>query len=192
MNRDLRLGAGVIAVVTLSALLQAAGLARALRYERAALAEGELWRLLSGNLVHLGGAHLALNAGGLALVALLVGRRLPLRTWSGAALLSAAAVGLGLWALAPEVGWYVGLSGVLHGLLATGAAVAAWRGIERGFHLLLLALLTLKLGWEQYAGALPGSDWIAGGTVIVDAHLYGAAGGLLAALLILGIRYPRR
>ena len=188
MSRDTRLAVGVIALVALCTLLQAAGLARALRYERAALADGELWRLLSGNLVHLGGAHLALNAAGLALVALLVGRRLSLSAWAGVALLGAVAVGLGLWTLKPGVGWYVGLSGVLHGLLAAGAAVAAWRGKERRFHLLLLALLALKLTWEQLAGALPGSDWIAGGAVIVDAHLFGALGGLLAAALLLALR----
>jgi hypothetical protein len=38
-----------------------------------------------------------------------------------------------------------------------------------------------KLVYEQSAGALP---LTAGGEVIVDAHLYGAASGALAALLL--------
>ena len=41
-----------------------------------------------------------------------------------------------------------------------------------------------KLAWEQFAGPLPGSESGSGGPVIVDAHLYGAVGGLLAAVLI--------
>src|SRR5688572_32682494 len=40
----------------------------ALRYERAGVAAGELWRLLTGSMVHLGPRHLALNMA--ALVAL--------------------------------------------------------------------------------------------------------------------------
>jgi membrane associated rhomboid family serine protease len=36
-----------------------------------------------------------------------------------------------------------------------------------------------KLLWEQAVGPLPGSAEVAGGKVIVDAHLYGAIGGLV-------------
>lgn len=192
MSREARLAAGIVALVAVSAGLQAAGLETALRYDRVAVRGGELWRLLSANLVHLDTAHLALNAAGLALVALLVGRWLSLRAWGAVLLICALAVGLGLWWFAPDVGWYVGLSGVLHGLFATGAACAAWRGPERGFHALLLAVLALKLAWEQLAGALPGTAWLAGGSVIVDAHLFGAVGGLTACALLLGRQRLRR
>ena len=192
MTREARLALAVIAVVAVCAALQSAGLVPVLRYDRTALGSGELWRLLSGNLVHLGTAHLALNAAGLALVALLVGRLLPLWAWGLVLLLCALAVGAGLWAFAPGVGWYVGLSGVLHGLLAAGAAHALWRGSERGFHALLLAVLAAKLGWEQLAGGLPGTAWLADGRVIVDAHLFGAIGGLFACALLLPLRLRSR
>lgn len=191
MSGDRRLAAGVIALALLSTALQAAGLAEGLRYERTALAAGEWWRLLGAHLVHLGPAHLALNLAGLALVALLVGRCWAAVPWLGLLLASALTTTAGLWWFAPGVGWYVGLSGVLHGLLAAGAARALVRGPERGFHALLLALLALKLGWEQYAGALPGAAAISGGTVIVDAHLFGTLGGLLGAGLIAGLQVVR-
>ncbi len=192
MSREARIAIGTVALLALCAALQAAGLETALRYDRGAIGDGQLWRLLSASLVHLGPLHLALNAVGLALVALLVGRRLSLRAWTGTGLLCALTVGLGLWWLAPAVGWYVGLSGVLHGLLAAGAATAAWRGLERGFHAVLLGVLAAKLAWEQLVGALPGTARIAGGTVIVDAHLFGALGGLLACALLLAGRRLRR
>ncbi len=188
MNRETRIALGVIALVTLSALLQFTGLSGILRYDRSAISAGEVWRLLSGHLVHLGPSHLALNATGLALVALLVGRWLSLRAWTGVLLICAFVTGAGLWWLMPEVRWYVGLSGVLHGLLAAGALHAAWHGRERGFHVILLALLALKLAWEQYTGPLPGTARLAGGTVIIDAHLFGALGGALASLLIVMMR----
>jgi hypothetical protein len=53
-------------------------------------------------------------------------------------------------------------------------AAAGWAG---------LALLAAKLAWEQGVGAVPGSSGFIGGHTIVDAHLYGALGGGLGALL---------
>src|SRR5690606_7331879 len=67
--------------ILLMAALQAAGLAHSLRYDRQAILDGEVWRLLSGNLVHLGWSHLWLNAFGLLLVWLLFGPLLPSSVW---------------------------------------------------------------------------------------------------------------
>ena len=47
--------------------------ATALRYEREALRHGQWWRLLTAHLVHLGWAHLAMNALALVLLARLLG-----------------------------------------------------------------------------------------------------------------------
>ena len=95
------------------------------RLDRAALAEGEWYRLLTGHLVHLSHTHLALNIAGLALVWVLVGRAMTLRGWLLTAILSIVAIDLGLLLGVPSLDWYVGLSGLLHGLLAAGL-VASW------------------------------------------------------------------
>jgi len=50
--------------------------------------------------------------------------------------------------------------------------------------LVLVAFVAAKLVWEQTGGPLPGSEATSGGTVIVDAHLYGALGGFIAAYLM--------
>lgn len=152
-----------------------------LAYERESIASGQLWRLLSAHFVHLGYPHLFLNLAGLALAWYLVGD-----AWSGAQWLqvwaaSVLLVSSGLWFLEPQLGWYVGLSGVLHGLLAAGIAGSPPGRAETW---VLAAALAGKLGWEQLAGPLPGSEATSGGDVIVDAHLFGAIGGLLAAVLI--------
>ena len=47
----------------------------------------------------------------------------------------------------------------------------------------LLLLLIAKISYEQFSGPVPGSEATSGGPVIVDAHLYGALGGILGALL---------
>jgi hypothetical protein len=48
---------------------------------------------------------------------------------------------------------------------------------------ILLLLLVAKISYEQFGGSVPGSEAASGGPVIVDAHLYGALGGILGALL---------
>ncbi|MHB8471744.1 MAG: rhombosortase [Gammaproteobacteria bacterium] len=151
----------------------------ALRYQRAAILDGELWRLFSAHLVHLGWSHWVLNVAGLALVwALLEDELAGIFGWV-ALLGSGLAIGLGLLLFDPELQWYVGLSGVLHGLFAAGA-VRHWPAQPRAATLMLV-VLAVKLGWEQYFGAMPGTGALAGGAVIVDAHLFGAIGGVIIA-----------
>ncbi len=153
-----------------------------LRYERAAILDGQWWRLLSAHLLHLGGSHLLMNLAGLWLIWLLLGSSLSPRSWLILLFADALITALALLILNPQLGWYVGLSGILHGLLVAGA-IADIRAGRRGTWLLLGAV-AFKLGWEQLAGPLPGSEASAGGAVIVDAHLYGALGGLLLSPLL--------
>lgn len=162
------------------------GASAALRYDRTAVANGQLWRLLSGHLVHLGAAHLGLNLAGLALVAWLVGPRFGVLGWVWILAVSTVSVSSSLYLLHPEIVWYVGLSGILHGMLAAGLLPGIFR--RDGESVLLALLLVAKLGWEAVAGPLPGSEASAGGPVVVEAHLYGAIGGALAALGWAGVR----
>ena len=157
----------------------------ALEYQRAGLAAGEAWRLLTAHLVHLGVRHLWLDLAGLALLWGLYARALRPVAWLVALAAAVAAIDAGLWWLAPAVDWYVGLSGVLHGAWAAGA-IGAWRE-SRGLAAASLALLAAKLAAEQWQqGGVAGT----GLPVVVDAHLYGALGGL-AGLAILGLLHRR-
>ncbi|MDX1507348.1 MAG: rhombosortase [Woeseiaceae bacterium] len=151
------------------------------RLDRAAIADGEWYRLLTGHFVHLSVEHLLLNAAGLALVWFLVGGALSLAGWVVAALLSLVAVDIGLLAGVPELSWYVGLSGILHGLLAAGL-VASWH-LKRPELRALAAILVIKLGWESFFGPVPGSGSVAGGDVVTESHLFGAIGGAVAGLI---------
>lgn len=172
--------AGVVAAV--SAGLQVAGLDAACAWDRDALADGEVWRFVSGHFVHLGWSHLLLNLAGLALIAWIAGRAWDWQGWLAVSLASIGTIGIGFWILNPGLAWYVGLSGLLHGLLAAGLVVGVLR--REAESIVLAALVGGKLAWEQLAGPLPGSEGASGGAVIVDAHLYGAVGGVLAALMM--------
>ena len=167
---------------TLGALLMLGGddAAYWLRYERDALAQGQLWRLFSAHWVHLGWSHLLMNMFGLLLVWALVGEALNLLGWLLLLLFCSLFTTAAMWLLYPELQWYVGFSGVLHGMLF-GGAMMLFGGGDKGAAL-LAGIVLLKLLWEQLLGPLPGSESAAGGAVIVEAHLYGAlAGGLFAA-----------
>jgi len=153
----------------------------ALRYERAAVLEhGEWWRLVTAHVVHGTWRHLLLNGAGLVLVAVLFARDYSVRAWLLILALSVAAIDLGFVLWEPQLQWYVGLSGVLHGVMAAGA-VAWWRHETKALALVLTLALVAKLAWEQWHGALPLSGDM---PVVVDAHLYGAFGGALAGVIL--------
>ena len=157
-----------------------------LRFERSGIAAGELWRLLTGHLVHLGVSHTVLNLAGLVLVWFLVGRAFDWKQWLWVMAGSVGAIDLGLWFGAPSLEWYVGLSGLLHGML--GAGIVAGIAARSGEALILAVVVAGKLAWEQFAGPLPGSETTSGGAVIVDAHLYGVIGGTLVAAMLIRVR----
>jgi rhomboid family GlyGly-CTERM serine protease len=162
----------------------------ALRYERLAVLDArEYWRLITAHLVHGSFTHLALNLAGLALIGALFPRHFSPLGWLAILASSVASIDAGFVWNEPQLQWYVGLSGVLHGGLAAGA-IAWWRYESKGLAFALTGIFVIKLAWEQWQGALPLSGDM---PVIVDAHLYGAIGGALAGALILlkEHRWPR-
>lgn len=181
-------------VTALSAVMVIAGFggdaARvALRYERLAILDGEYWRLLTGHLVHLGWAHLLLNLAGLAAVSALFAAELTPLRWAIVLLAAVLAIDAGFLLLLPGLAWYVGFSGVLHGLFAAGAVRGCLQGRPDAW--LLAGLLVAKLAWEGLIGPLPLTEGAAGGPVVEQAHLYGAAGGVLAAIAFASLSVTR-
>jgi rhomboid family GlyGly-CTERM serine protease len=156
----------------------------ALRYERAAILDGEVWRLLTGHLVHFDLRHLVLNLAGAGLMVLLFGSGYSARHWLWILAASVVAIDAGFFVLEPQLLWYVGVSGVLHGVLAAGA-VSWWRTEPKWMASILTVIVIGKLGWEQMQGGLQLSGDM---PVVVAAHLYGAVGGILAALALIPLQ----
>ena len=171
----LALAALMVAVQSLGTLARAA-----LPYERSAiLGAGEYARLLSAHFYHYDFAHLAWNLAGLALVAWLFAAEFSTRGWAVILLVSTAAVDLGFLVLEPQLEWYVGFSGVLHGLAAAG--LVAWLVRTRdSITAIVAAVFVAKLAWEHLVGPLPFAGETLPIPVIHEAHTYGALGGLLA------------
>ncbi|MGH8143237.1 MAG: rhombosortase [Steroidobacteraceae bacterium] len=179
-NCDARYGAALLVSIGVLLGLSATGEwgRQALQYERGGLAEHQWWRLLSAHLVHLNWEHALLNSAGLALLWFLFARDFSPRRWLWIVALSVIAIDAGLWFLRPAVDWYLGASGVLHGVLAAGACAMYRRG--EGMGAVLLLLLVVKLVYEQQSGS---SLFAAGLPLVPDAHLFGTLGGLTASFV---------
>jgi rhomboid family GlyGly-CTERM serine protease len=173
----------IAALIAGMAVLQAlpADARAALRFDRAALLDGELWRLFTAHLVHLGWAHWALNAMGLVLCGVLAN---PLPS-PGRLLARLAVLGLGvslmLLAFDPSLTHYVGLSGVLYGLFV----LTLWPQARRGDVLGGVALATVLgwMTWQWVVGPVASEVALIGGAIVAQAHAYGVAGAIVLLML---------
>jgi rhomboid family GlyGly-CTERM serine protease len=139
-----------------------------LRYDRSAIAAGGWWRLLTAHIVHLDAHHLILNELGLVLMWSLFAQDFDPVEWCLIVLSGALAISCGLWWFSPHIAWYVGASGVLHTVMAAGAAKHL---LTRAWDRWILTVgLCAKLAWEHWGGH-------ASPMIVTDAHLYGAACG---------------
>jgi rhomboid family GlyGly-CTERM serine protease len=150
---------------------------RRLAFERSALEEGQVWRLLTSHFVHLGWYHTLLNLLGLLALLVLCPQRLTSREWVARVGWLALWISVALYVAAPAVDRYVGLSGVLHGLFFLGLVPMARRG--DAIAIACLAYLFGKLAWEQFAGTPVSDEHAIGGHVVTLAHLFGTLAALV-------------
>lgn len=175
-RKQLRIWWFALLIVLIGAVLQYFAL-DALRFDRQAIEAGQWWRVVTGNWVHLSWGHWWLNIASWLIVWLLFYDLASVRSWALSLFISSAFIGLGLWLFNPELNRYVGLSGVIYGLLVLGG-LRLWL-LQKWLAVIMLSWFVLKTIWEQTVGPMPYSAGIAGGPVVVDAHLYGMLSGLL-------------
>lgn len=181
LNCDGRYAAGLLLCLALLLAPLAGGEALTLlwRYERAAMAEGQWWRLVSAHFVHMDAGHALLNCAGLALLWALFARSWRPGQWLFALVFTMVTIDLGFWFVSTELQWYVGASALLHGAFACGCMALIFQRDRLGW--IALVVLVAKLVWEQWQGPLPLETRH---PVITASHAYGAAGGAMAALLL--------
>ncbi|MCG7991932.1 MAG: rhombosortase [Candidatus Thiodiazotropha lotti] len=150
-------------------------------YHRDHISNGEIWRLITAHLVHLGWGHLTMNLLGLWMIWALLMNNLPSQHCGLILLFITLITSAALWYFSPQLVWYRGLSGALHGLLIWGLFNRL--KIEPLLSVSLLLAVTGKIAWEQWQGPLPGSESMADGPVVVASHLYGALSGMLVWLI---------
>jgi len=156
---------------------------RALVYQRELITQGEVWRLFTGHLLHTNGFHLLLNLAALIMLWALHGRFYSIRNYSALFLFCSISTSLGLFYHNTSLIQYVGLSGVLHGIFVFGAIMDILSKDKTGY--LLFIGVWLKIAHEQVYGASSDVSDLIEASVAVDAHLWGAAGGLLFSIIYL-------
>lgn len=176
----------------LAALLGAAFLLppAPLEWSRNAIAGGEYWRLVTGHWVHMEPYHLLLNLGGLLITGMLFTRHPPLLLWAGFLIVSPVVVSGGLLVFVPELAWYRGFSGCLHGLVVFTAMHNLVK--EKSWSLMILGVVAAKLALETVVSPITGENSLIGGVVIPQSHWLGAVTGLAAGIAVgISNRLPR-
>jgi rhomboid family GlyGly-CTERM serine protease len=181
LNCDGRYAWGLLLclVLLLAPLAGAEPVVQALRYERHAIADGQLWRFVSAHFVHMDSGHALLNCAGLVLLWALFARSWRPAQWLFALALTMLTIDLGFWFVSTRLQWYVGASAMLHGAFACGCMALVFQRDRMGQ--VAAAVLVAKLVWEQLHGPLPLETRH---PVVTVSHAYGAVGGALAALLL--------
>ncbi len=176
----------------LAALLVAASLlpATTLEWSRAGITGDQYWRLITGHWVHLGTNHLLLNLAGLLVTGLLFMRHPPLAWWLSYLILSPLFISAALLLAAPELAWYRGFSGCLHGLLVFTALFNLKS--DTRWSLIVLGFIAVKLVFENVLYPAAGENPLIGGAVITQSHWLGALTGLVAGILLLFRTSPQR
>ncbi len=183
MRRPYAIGLTLAVVFVLSA--QLLGFGDALEYRRA-VAFSQPWRLLTSHLVHLTFLHAALNAVALVLLARLFEDRLRPAEFFGILFGAPVVISLAFRFLLPELGWYRGLSDVLHAIYFAGCVVwiAAAQGRTRWLATAALILGALKVLVEQpWRSDFPVHELLKI-AVVPQAHMLGAIVGVAAGLFL--------
>lgn len=171
-----------VLVILISFQLFANQLTPILEYDRTRLIQGEYWRFITGHLIHLSWYHWLVNSAGLLLILFV----LPVRSYfiyeASLVIVLAFSIGIGLFWFAPDLIYYVGLSGILHGIFVT----AIWRSpyYSSTIRRLVLVLIVIKMLWEFSSWYDPWAQASQlGGRVEARAHLIGVVVGFMWRLV---------
>lgn len=125
----------------------------ALLFERVDILHGQLWRLLSGNLVHHSDPHLLLNLAAMLVAGAIIESR-DYRHYSLLLVTSALSIGCAVLLLRPDITQFAGLSGVVTAAVVYLCLHGLYEGIVwRRLCIIMLAALCLKLSAELLFGA---------------------------------------
>ncbi|ABC80808.1 rhombosortase [Anaeromyxobacter dehalogenans] len=150
--------------------------------DRARVASGEAWRVLTGSLVHFSASHLAVDALAFGVAGAMLERRGRAR-FATLTLASALAVGLAVLWLQPSLQRYAGLSGMAYAAIVALALVGLREpGPMPTLSGLALAACVAKLAWELSTGRMLLAGAPPGVVAVPLAHLAGA----IAAVAVTG------
>lgn len=153
-------------------------------FQRQAIAEGEIWRIITGNWVHTNTPHLIMNIIGLWLLWMLFNETLKPFMLYVSLFITNFAIGLALLLFNPELFWYAGLSGSLYGLYIIGASIALMHKDYIG-SIPLFIIIPSKLVMDLTQNDLTGfSEKLIEAPVSTEAHMYGVITALAISIVL--------
>lgn len=151
-----------------------------LAYNKIDINHMQLWRIITGHFLHTNFIHFLLNMAGLLLLWTLHGFYYNNKQYLIIMFLLCIGTSAGLYVFSPSLQWYVGLSGVLHGLFVLGAYFDIRHHLKTGW--LLLVGVWVKVLHEQVYGASQDIANLIDANVAIDAHLFGTLSGTIIIL----------
>lgn len=170
------LGPLIIGVISIVAFLFEPLSSEYFAFERTWWSQGHYYQALTGHFLHTNFIHILFNLVGLALLWALHGDDYETPSYLAKFMLTCILLSLCLHFFAPNITWYVGLSGAIHGVFAWGCVRDLENKMLSGW--LLLIGLAIKVGNEQIYGAGSLMPDLIDANVAIDSHLYGALIGL--------------
>lgn len=155
-------------------------------YRRAAVLNGQWWRLITANLVHFSAYHLGANILGLSLIWIIGNTYASGREMLLLLTLTSLCLCLSLLAFFPDIAYYAGLSGALHGLIVYVALCSVAR--KEWFGGVLMIGVIAKNIHETLTGASALMEGLVGAPVLLESHLLGALLGMFFWFVFLAIR----
>ncbi len=152
--------------------------AEGLVFDRQAIMQGELWRLLIGHWVHADLEHLAWNLIAFGILGWMIETSLGHLKLYTALIAGMCGVNAWVWWFIPGLDFYCGLSGILNTLLFV-ILIDGWRRSRNYIFPLVVIGATAKIGLElfQSSAIFTNTSWPA----VPEAHLAGA----LAAVIVM-------
>ena len=154
-------------------------------YDRVLVEDGQWWRLITANLVHLGGWHTLMNLASLWLISFIFQPLLKMSYWISWVLLLYFVNILAMHLWTPHIIHYVGMSGALYGLIAACATAELRLGVKLSG--ILLIVVGIKIFIPEMIGVQSEYDEFLGGSVVEESHIIGFIEGL-----ILGLVWPKK
>ena len=144
------------------------------------ISSGEVWRIWSGQFVHINYLHLLLNGLGFGILIFLYQHSISTTQLFVQIVYLASCIGLSLYFFSPKIQLYAGFSGILYGLFII-AAIQAHIGKDYLLSYPVFLIITGKIIWDK----LDNTDInFINITVADNAHIYGYLSALIFGFII--------
>jgi rhomboid family GlyGly-CTERM serine protease len=172
-----------LAFIAVSAVLQATNGIEWASFGIIGVDDGEVWRLLTGHLIHADWQHYAMNMLGLSLCMVVFRDDLKAFHWITSFIFIATFSSICMYYAYFSYERYIGFSDVLHGWILVGALAIAHK--EPKFSAMIFILFWLKIAEENMEMPFFTTYGTGSGNVARESHIYGAVGGIVYSILFI-------